>query len=164
MRQPTAAIQSRGGLRAIALFEAGKGLLVLALGFGLLSALGKGVEEAAEELVLGLHLNPASRYPKIFIDAASAASTGQLWLLAALALGYAVLRFLEAYGLWRARRWAEWIAVASGAIYLPLEIYELASRVSWVRVGALLANLAIVLYMLALLHARRYDAVRGEKR
>ena len=155
MRLP-AAIARHGGLRAIAVFEAAKGVLVLGLGFGVLTALGKGAEEVAEELVLGLHLNPASRLPKLFIDAASAASTLQIWMLAGLALSYAVLRFAEAYGLWHARRWAEWIAVASGAIYLPVEIYELARHVSWLKVGTLLANLAIIAYMAALLlRARR---------
>ncbi len=150
-------LRTASALRAVALFEAAKGLLVLLLGFGLLSALGEGIEEAAEELVLGLHLNPASRYPKIFLDAASAASGLQVWMLALLAFCYALLRFTEAYGLWRARRWAEWVAVASGGIYLPFEIYELTLRVSWMKGFTLTANLAIVVYMAALLLHSRSD-------
>ena len=57
------------------------------------------------------------------------------------------MRLAEAYGLWWGHRWAEWLAVASGAIYVPIEIYEILHRVSWVKVGALIANIGIVAYI-----------------
>lgn len=40
------------------------------------------------------------------------------------------MRFVEAYGLWRERRWANWLAAISEGIYLPVEIYELFARVT----------------------------------
>ena len=46
------------------------------------------------------------------------------------ALTYSAIRFTEAYGLWRERRWAEWLSAVSGAIYLPFEIYELAGGIT----------------------------------
>jgi len=49
--------------------------------------------------------------------------------------------------LWRERAWAEWLALISGAIYLPFEIYELIRRPDLVRLGIFLVNLAVVLYM-----------------
>lgn len=61
------------------------------------------------------------------------------------------MRFVEAYGLWHERRWAEWFAVGSGGIYIPVEVYELTVRFTWVRVGALVINLAIVACMIAAL-------------
>lgn len=144
-----------GSLRGIAMFEAAKGLVVLALGFGLLSTLGKDVEDSAEDLVLGLHLNPEGRLARIFIRAAAAASGTEIWMLAALALAYAMLRFAEAYGLWHARRWGQWVAVASGAIYLPFELYELSVHVSGLKIAAVCANLAIIAYMVLLLRWQR---------
>jgi len=53
-------------------------------------------------------------------------------------------RFVEAYGLWRQRRWAEWFAAVSGAIYIPFELYELLKGVTWLPLGALLVNVFIV--------------------
>ncbi len=50
-------------IRLIALFEALKGLLALALGFGLVASFGESLSEAAQELVLGLHLDPSKRLP-----------------------------------------------------------------------------------------------------
>lgn len=51
---------SVGGLRALATFEAVKGVIVLLLGLGILGLLHKDVEAAAESLLLHLHINPDS--------------------------------------------------------------------------------------------------------
>ena len=60
---------------------------------------------------------------------------------------YALLHFLEAYGLWRERRWAEWLAVIISGVYIPIEIWELIRHVSWLRITLLVVNLAIILYL-----------------
>jgi len=142
---------AKGGVRVVAVFEAVKGALVLAAGFGMLAALHVDLGVAADELVEAFHLDPASRYPRIFIQAAESIGDGRLWLLAAGAMAYALMRFVEAYGLWRARRWAEWFAVASGGIYIPVELYELARGVTWARALLLAVNVAIVAYMAVVL-------------
>lgn len=138
-------------LRPIAVFEAFKGAIVLIAGFGLLSFLGRGADQFAAQLVHRLHLNPAHHYPQIFIHAMAEVTNARLWLLAGLAALYAAVRFTEAYGLWHERRWAEWFAACSGAIYVPVEIYELTVRVSWIKATALILNLVVVAYMVWLL-------------
>ena len=60
------------GVRGIAIVEATKGLLVLLVGFGLLSLAHRDVEQFAAEPVRHAHLNPASHYPHIFIETATA--------------------------------------------------------------------------------------------
>ena len=60
---------------------------------------------------------------------------------------YSGLRFAEGYGLWNAKAWAEWIALVSGAVYLPFEIYKLAHRVTPLHAAIFLVNLAIVAFM-----------------
>src|SRR2546426_10052227 len=96
------------GIRAIALFEAAKGAVVLLAGFGLLGLLNRDVQAMAERFVKFTHLNPASKYPHIFLDAASRVTNAQLWLLAVGAAAYSIVRGFEAYGLWKGRAWAEW--------------------------------------------------------
>ncbi|MCZ7627424.1 MAG: DUF2127 domain-containing protein [Candidatus Methylomirabilis sp.] len=59
-------MQSSGTLRTVALLEAAKGLLVLVAGIGVLSFVHHDAQWVAERLVGHLHLNPASRYPRIF--------------------------------------------------------------------------------------------------
>jgi uncharacterized membrane protein (DUF2068 family) len=134
-------------VRAVAVFEALKGAIVLVAGFGLTRLVHRNVAYAAEALLDRLHLNAAKKFPRIFLELAANASDVQLWVLAALAMAYALLRFAEAYGLWFERRWGEWIAAVSGGIYIPVEIYELTRGVSWIKVSALLLNLAVVAYM-----------------
>ncbi len=132
----------------MALFEAAKGGLVLLAGFGLLALIHRDVQAAAEYLVARSHLSPAKKYPQIFIDAAASMTDARLWFLASLALFYSIVRFVEAYGLWRERRWAEWFALITAALYLPVEIYELSRRVTGIKIGALIVNAVIVIFMI----------------
>ena len=131
-------------IRAIAVFEAIKGAFVLAAGFGLLSLLHRDAHQIACEFISKVHLNPAQKYPKIFIDLADHITDSRLWFFAILALIYSIFRFVEGYGLWKERVWGEWLAVVSGTIYLPIEIYEVCVKVSVVSVFALVANIVVV--------------------
>jgi uncharacterized membrane protein (DUF2068 family) len=135
------------GLRTVAAFEAAKGLIVVVAGLGLLSLLHHDVQRAAESVVRHLHLNPARHYPRVFIEAATRVTDSRLWLLAAGAFAYAVVRAVEAYGLWRARAWAQWFAILSGALYLPVEIFALIQQATVLRAVVLLVNLATVGYV-----------------
>jgi uncharacterized membrane protein (DUF2068 family) len=80
----------------------------------------------------------------------------KLWLLALSAFLYAVVRFIEAFGLWRRKPWAAWFGVLSGGIYIPVELFEVVHRISWAKLTVLSVNLAIVAYLgYALTIARR---------
>ena len=105
-------------IRLVALFEGAKGALILLTGFGLLALVHCDLQDVADELVRRFHLNPARHYPRIFIEAADKVTDTRLWLLAGAALLYALVRFVEAYGLWRERRWAGWFAAVTPYLYL----------------------------------------------
>jgi len=134
-------------LRTVAIFEAFKGMVVLLAGAGLFSILQGNVEEALESFIAHLHLDPTSKYPRIFLELASQITNTHLWMLATFVTVYVILRFLEAYGLWHARPWAEWLAALSGAIYIPLELIELTKHVNVWTVGTLIINVVIVGFM-----------------
>ncbi len=137
-------------LRTVAMFEAAKGILVLLLGLGLLRLIHKNLDEFAEQLIRFLHASPGGRLSNLFVTAAGRASDKSLWALAGAALVYAIVRFAEAYGLWNDREWAEWFALLSGAMYLPWEAYSLMRHPHPIKWVILLANIAIVLYMIVL--------------
>jgi uncharacterized membrane protein (DUF2068 family) len=136
------------GVHLIAIFEAFKGLIVLIAGFGFLHYVHHDLQALAEEIVRHSHLNPAHHYPHIFIEAASRTNDSRLRYLAALAFLYSTVRFVEAYGLWRLRAWAEWFAIVSGSIYVPIELLELIKHVTAIRAGVLLVNIFIVIYLI----------------
>ena len=135
------------GIRVVAVFEALKGALVLGAGFGLLSLVHHDLQAIAERLVRHSHLDPARHYPRIFIEAASHTDDSRLRSLAALAFLYAAVRLVEAYGLWHMRVWAEWFAIIAGSLFLPVEVYELLRRATWMRGAVFLTNLLIVVYL-----------------
>ena len=81
-----------------------------------------------------------------------------------LALGlalYAVIEVVEGIGLWLVRRWGEYFAFVVTAVFLPYEIYDLTSKVTVLRVGAFIVNLALVVYLAV---TKRLFGLRGGKR
>jgi uncharacterized membrane protein (DUF2068 family) len=68
----------------------------------------------------------------------------------AIALGailYAGLEGTEGVGLALRRRWAEYLTVIATGLLIPYEAWEVAHRLTFIRVGALLVNVAVVGYL-----------------
>lgn len=68
-----------------------------------------------------------------------------------IALGsfvYAGVFFVEGVGLCLRRRWAEFLTVAITASLLPLELYELIQNPTYVRLGIIVINVAIMAYLI----------------
>ena len=138
---------SDAGLRAVASFEAFKGILVVVLGIFLVIYHHR-AEDVTENLLDHLHINPDRRLGHALMNAAATISDARLWTIAAAIVAYSTVRFVEAWGLWNRRVWAEWFALLSGAMYLPLELLKVAERATWERIAVLIINAIIVAYML----------------
>ena len=124
---------------------------MLLLGFGAVSLVHKDAWDVAESVLHFLHVNPdRHRSAQVFLNLADNVTDRKLWAMAAGATAYSIVRFVEAYGLWRARAWAEWFALISGALYVPFEAYELVRHATPIHVAVLLINLGVVFYMLYL--------------
>jgi uncharacterized membrane protein (DUF2068 family) len=157
-------LKHHAGLRVVALFEGFKGLLVLIVGLTLLHYIDEGVQKAAEEIVRHLHLNPASRIPRIFEEAAGRVPDAQIEGLALGAFLYSIMRFVECYGLWTNRVWAEWFALVSSGVFIPVEIYELVIKPTPVKLILLLLNLGVVVYLAWCLRSNRTERIPEEIR
>ena len=106
-----------------------------------------------------LGLDPKQNWiQRILHDAAKIKSSKNL-LFGIVALGYGALEGAEAYGLWHRRRWGEWLTVFATSLLLIPEIWELTKSTTALKLGALLVNVAVVLYLLA-----RLDALPGRWR
>ena len=84
-----------------------------------------------------------------------------LYLVGAALAALALLEGIEAIGLWFAKRWAEYLTFVATIVFLPIEVRELIKSVTWLKVLALVINLAVVAY---LLYAKRLFGVRGGSR
>ncbi len=145
--------RQRQALRAVAGIEFIKGVFVLLMGVCALLLLRQDIWLVAESLLALLHINPDRHFALVFLAFADSVTDARLWAAARIAFAYSTLRFVEAYGLWRARAWAEWVACVSGTLLLPFEVRELLRGGTLLRSAIFLGNLAIVFYMLYLLRS-----------
>ena len=106
--------------------------------------------------VLNLDLNSSPTVDRIRSILGANPSTLR-WIALAL-FAYAAIQLAEGIGLWSLKRWGEYLAVVATSIFLPLEVYELTDKITWLRVGAFLINLLLVVYLIA---SKRLFGVRG---
>jgi hypothetical protein len=92
------------------------------------------------------------------VDKLFNASPTHLVELGAIVAAYALLELVEAIGLWFAMRWAEYLTFIATTVLLAPEIYELAHRVTVLKVIAFVINVAVVIYLLV---AKRLFGLRG---
>jgi uncharacterized membrane protein (DUF2068 family) len=143
-------------LRAIAWFEALKGGLAIAAALGLLSLLHRDLHQLAVSLIGHVGLDPGAHYPALVLHDVDLLRDAGVRSLLLAASGYALVRLVEAYGLWHERRWGEWLGALSGAIYVPFEVRHLLHRPTWSSAAVIAANLAVVLFLAwQLWHRRR---------
>ena len=86
----------------------------------------------------------------------------RLWWLVAAATGDAMVSGIEGWALARGYSWGAWMVVGATTLLLPVEVIEIATKMTFGRVFLFAVNLLIVLYLLRkqmiehhLLHARK---------
>jgi uncharacterized membrane protein (DUF2068 family) len=156
------------GLAVIAVFKVVKGLLLLLLGLGLLKLVHAEIATLFSLLIEALHLNADSRLIHELVLKVDALQPHSVLLAGVVSLGYAAMLLVEGVGLWLELAWAAYLTVVSTSLLLPFELYEVIERVSMLRVGVLLLNLIIVLYLVsqlkqhtlrARMHLPRHDTI-----
>ncbi len=152
------------GLRSVALFEFVKGFAWLAGGLFCLTLLHTDVQARMEHLLHFLHVDPAWGFAKLCIDAASMATDRRLVAIAVFAVICGGVRFIEAYGLWHERHWAEWFAVLSAGLFLPVEVYHLWHRFTYFKLLVFCVNIIVVVYLIRLLAAQHHRRKAGQVR
>ena len=155
----TKAERSRGrGLLLIAVFKLLKAAGLFAVGVGALRLLHKDVAAVAEHWINLFRVDPHNRYIDLLLEKLSILNDRRLKELSVGTFVYAAIFLAEGIGLAFRKRWAEYFTIITTASFLPLEIYELAKRVSIGRGLALVVNLVIVAYLVYEL--RRYPKQR----
>ncbi len=144
-------------LRAVASVELVKGFIAVAVAIAIAALSRSDTWDDADRLLHFFHINEDWHFAQAFLDWADSLTPGKLWGAAVVILAYACLRLIEGYGLWFAKIWAEWLAIVSGAFYLPFEIIEVHRRPNVLHITVLLVNGAIVFYIayLRTLHDER---------
>ena len=148
----------RKGLKLIAIVEGTKGVISLIAGLGLHRLASENTQSIIEKLAVHLHLDPASRYSGVIFRELNSITYSKLTLIAIGAFVYSVIRLIEAYGLWNELAWVEWFALLGCAIYLPLEVYELVVNTGVLSFIAIIVNIIILGYLIAVVRGSKENA------
>ena len=148
-------------LRLIAVYKLAKTLTFIALGVGLLHLLHHNVAEVMRIYVLDpMHFDPDSRFVRSAIDWASRVTPHSLRLASYGAFIAAAFFAIEGTGLYLRQHWAEYLVLISTGSLLPLEIYEMWVHIEWWKAAVLVANIAILLYLVHRLLLDSQNAAR----
>lgn len=143
----TEKIKGSRGLLLIAAFKLIKGLGLLALGIGALKLLHKDVAAEIAQWLDALRVDPHNRCIQMLLEKLGVVDDRKLKALSVGTFFYSALFLTEGVGLALRKRWAEYLTIISTASLLPLEVYEIAKRADAARLVVLLANIAIVVYL-----------------
>jgi len=135
------------GLLLIAAFKLIKGLALLALAIGALKLLHKDVAAEVAQWIDILRVDPHNHYIQEALSKLGMVDDRKLKELRAGTFFYSGLFLTEGVGLALRKRWAEYLTIVSTASLLPLENYEIVDKVSAPKIVVLLANIAIVVYL-----------------
>jgi uncharacterized membrane protein (DUF2068 family) len=154
-------------LRVLAVERFGRGLLLLALAYGVLyfkdakTSIKQTFDEAipaakplADVFNYDLDASPTVERLRHLLDS----NQHTLTLVAVGLLAYAALQLVEGVGLFLLKRWGEYVAVVATSAFLPLEVYELTEHATPLKAGALVVNLVAVFYLVS---TKRLFGVRG---
>lgn len=144
-------------LRLLAVERGIRGVLLVALAYGIYKF--EGAQDSLQRVfedylprlsAVAQHagVDLQSTGPVHLIQKALSTDPHTLTLISLGVLAYGALELLEAVGLWLMRRWGEYVAVVGTAVFIPLEVYELVERVTWLRVVAFALNVFAVVYIL----------------
>ncbi|MGC4109733.1 MAG: DUF2127 domain-containing protein [Nocardioides sp.] len=154
-------------LRLLAVERGIRGVLLVALAYGVYKF--EGAQDSLQRLFDDYlpRLTPVAEHagvdlqstgPVRLIRKALETDPHTLTLVSLGVLAYGALELLEAVGLWLMKRWGEYVAVVGTAVFIPLEVYELLERVTWLRVVAFALNVFAVVYIL---WTKRLFGLRG---
>ena len=123
------------------------GIVFASICFGAISLLNKDMVVFTDNLVVFLNLDIEKTYIQEFVDWLTDIKDGTIIGISAGMFVLGSLNFVEAYGLHKRRRWAEWLTVIATSLFIPLELYEVVQKQTPFRIGALVLNVAIVYYL-----------------
>jgi len=142
-------------LELIALYKLLQAALLVAVGVGALKLLHKDVADVLGHVARELRMNPEGHLVGFLLDKASLLNDKRLHQISFFLFGYAALGVVEGLGLMLEKVWAEYFTSFITASFLPIEIFELMHRVTWLRVSLLVLNLAVLAYLVSHLTRRR---------
>jgi uncharacterized membrane protein (DUF2068 family) len=138
-------------VRLIALFRIAKAILLILSGLAVLKLLRPGAMETVMRWANQVQFPAVQRG----IAKLTSLPPRRIEELATATFLYAALFITEGAGLWMGKVWAEWLTIVATTSFIPFELYEAMKKPTMIRVGLVVLNTAIVIYLLHLRLRRR---------
>jgi len=139
-----------------------KGIILIIVGVKLLSLLNRNVAEWFADFVARHNIDAENKYVHSLMEKLVGVNRNQLMAISGGAFLYSGLQLTEGIGLWYEKRWAELLTVIATALLIPLELYELYERFTWVRILVLIVNLFVVWYLATRLKDEKKEELATE--
>ncbi len=157
-------VRNSWGLLLIGAFKFICGLLLVGLGIGLFRHLDRDPVEWVDHLARALRIDPDNHYVHGAIARVSGIRPDQLRAIGIGTFLYALMYLVEGTGLLLRKRWGEYFTVLATGFFIPLEVYEVIRRVTALRLGILIINVAIVIYLIIqVLKGRAEDKAKATR-
>ena len=137
-------------LLTIALFKFFKAAAMITAGSLALTFRHANLTVIATRWVNKFRLDPDNKYVDWVIDHTKLVHAKQLEMLAAGTFVYALLFLVEGIGLYREKVWGEYLVIVEVCLLMPLEIIEICAKPDLLRIGLLIANIFILVYLIHL--------------
>jgi uncharacterized membrane protein (DUF2068 family) len=147
----TRAAATPRGIRLIAAFKLFKGLVLLAAGIGAVRLLHKDIAFELERWADMFRVDPNNHYIHLLLERLSILDARKLRELSVGTFFYSALLLTEGTGLLLGKRWAEYFTIIATSSFIPLEVYEIAKRVTAPKLVVLLLNIVVVAYLVIVL-------------
>ena len=146
----------------IAAYKVLQALLFVAIGVGALHMLHRDIADDLANLADHLRFNPESRFVNFVLEKASLMNDPLLRRIGLVAFSYAGVSLAEGIGLYLEKAWGEYLTLIITASFLPWEAFEIFHKVTVFRIGLLIINTLVLLY-LAKVVAEQARARRAEQ-
>jgi len=136
-----------------------KAVILIIVGFKLATLVNQDVHTWAADFVTRHGIDIGNLFVHAALERLVGITSSQIITFSVVAFFYSSVLLVEAVGLWLQKRWAEYLTANSTALLMPLEIYEIYERFTWVRVAILLINAFIVWYLATRLRDEKKETV-----
>jgi len=125
-----------------------KGLLSLALAFGVYKLAGKDLQDLFDRFIRWIHLDPEKKFFSDIGDKLDQITPANIRWVATGTLLYSLFSLVEGIGLLFRAPWAGWLAIGESTFFIPIEVFELVHHgFSWKVLVILGLNVLIVWYL-----------------
>jgi uncharacterized membrane protein (DUF2068 family) len=146
-------------IHILAIIKFLKGLLLFLVAIKILTLLNRDVDQWFADFIARHRIDPENKLVHSILEKLAGVDNKQLAMFSIGSFIYSALQLTEGIGLWMQKRWAEYLTVIATSLLIPVEIYEIYDKFTWLRIGALVVNLFVVWYLATRLKDEKVEEI-----